>query len=57
MTTQGIAASREQTVERREQSIRRGTYVRPPVDVFETDDALVLVADVPGVAPEASRWP
>lgn len=24
-------------------------YIRPPVDIFETDDGLTLVADVPGL--------
>jgi HSP20 family molecular chaperone IbpA len=28
-------------------------YVAPPVDIYETPDGLVLLADVPGVAPEA----
>lgn len=29
---------------------RGETFVNPDVDIYETDDALVLVADVPGVA-------
>jgi len=28
-------------------------YVAPPVDIYETPDGLVVLADVPGVAPEA----
>ena len=27
----------------------RETYVVPPVDIFETDDGIVLLADLPGV--------
>lgn len=28
-------------------------YVAPPVDIYETPDGLVVLADMPGVAPEA----
>jgi HSP20 family protein len=28
-------------------------HVRPPVDIYETPDALVLMADMPGVSKEA----
>jgi len=28
-------------------------YVAPPVDIYETREGLVVLADVPGVAPEA----
>jgi HSP20 family molecular chaperone IbpA len=28
----------------------RETYVKPPVDIFETADGIVLLADVPGLA-------
>jgi HSP20 family molecular chaperone IbpA len=27
-------------------------YIQPPVDIYETEDGLVLAADLPGVAPE-----
>lgn len=27
-------------------------YVAPPVDIYETDEGLVLLADLPGVAPD-----
>jgi HSP20 family protein len=33
----------------REVTRARDRYVRPPVDIYETKDALVLVADLPGV--------
>jgi HSP20 family molecular chaperone IbpA len=32
---------------------RQVSWLRPPVDVWENDDALTLVLDVPGVAPDA----
>ena len=32
------------------ESTRGETYVTPAVDIYETDDALALLADVPGVA-------
>jgi HSP20 family protein len=34
------------------ETTRGGIYFTPRVDIFETDDELVLVADVPGVRPE-----
>lgn len=34
------------------ESTREGTYFEPPVDIFETDEALVLTADMPGVRAE-----
>ena len=30
----------------------RERYVRPPVDIYETPEALVLMADLPGAAKE-----
>jgi HSP20 family molecular chaperone IbpA len=27
-------------------------YVAPPVDIFETEDAIVVIADLPGVGKE-----
>jgi len=32
------------------ETTREGLYFEPPVDIYETDDSLHLVADMPGVA-------
>jgi HSP20 family protein len=53
MSPQDIEARPKQKAERRDESTRPGVYFQPAVDIFETADALVLVADMPGVAPEA----
>jgi HSP20 family molecular chaperone IbpA len=37
----------------REHTRHHERYVAPPVDIYETPDGLVVVADVPGVATEA----
>ncbi|MFB6351908.1 MAG: Hsp20/alpha crystallin family protein, partial [Bradymonadaceae bacterium] len=31
---------------------REGTYFRPPVDIYETDDAITVMADAPGCDPD-----
>jgi HSP20 family protein len=36
----------------RESGTREGAYFEPPVDIYETDDALILQADVPGATSE-----
>ncbi len=42
----------KQKVERREESTRPGQYFMPAVDILETDDEMVLMADMPGVPPD-----
>lgn len=34
------------------EATREGVHFTPDVDIFETDSALVMVADVPGTAPD-----
>jgi len=47
-TASELEAKPKQKVERRE-STRPGAYFQPAVDIFETPEELVLVADMPGV--------
>src|SRR5689334_5746066 len=48
-----LEARPKQKVERREEPTRPGAYFQPAVDIFETKDELVLVADMPGVPADA----
>jgi HSP20 family protein len=48
-TTQEITPKAKQEAEQRERA-RAGRYYVPDVDICENDDALVLWADMPGVA-------
>ena len=48
-----LEAKPKQKVERREERTRPGAYFQPAVDIFETKDELVLVADMPGVPTDA----
>ena len=52
MTPTELEAKPKQKVERRE-TTRPGAYFQPAVDIFETPEELVLVADMPGVPPDA----
>lgn len=48
MTEKNITVSKDQPVNR--EATRSGArYLAPPVDIFETEDGLTLVADVPGL--------
>jgi HSP20 family molecular chaperone IbpA len=48
MTNTQMTASKDNTVSR--EATRSGArYLAPPVDIFETDEGLTLVADVPGL--------
>jgi len=48
-----IEARPKQKVEQREEATRPEAYFQPPLDIYETQDALVLVADMPGVGGDA----
>ena len=52
MSSTDIETKPKQKVERREEPTRPGAFFQPAVDVFETRDELVLVADMPGVTPD-----
>ena len=49
MAPNELEARPKQKVERREETTRPGAYFQPAVDILETKDELVLVADMPGV--------
>ncbi|HLK10504.1 MAG TPA: Hsp20/alpha crystallin family protein [Candidatus Binatia bacterium] len=53
MTTTEMEARPKQKVERREESTRPGRYFAPAVDILETNDEIVLLADMPGVPADA----
>ena len=44
--------SRDKEVSGREETRSQETYVTPPVDIYETPEGLVVLADLPGVAKE-----
>ena len=52
MTPNDIEARPKQKAERTEEKTRPGTYFLPAVDIFETPEELVVLADMPGVTPE-----
>ena len=43
--------SGRQTAVSRERTRAQERYIQPPVDIYETPEGLVLLADMPGVAP------
>jgi HSP20 family molecular chaperone IbpA len=45
------AASGKQVPTSREMTRAQERYIQPPVDIYETPEGLVLLADMPGVAP------
>jgi len=53
MAEHTVAAPEVQKPPRTERTRHHERYVAPPVDIYETPDGLVVLADVPGVAQEA----
>jgi HSP20 family molecular chaperone IbpA len=49
MAATDIEAKPKQKAERTDESTRPGAYFTPAVDIFETKDELVMLADMPGV--------
>lgn len=49
MTEQKIAKQQQSSPAVREEMRSQSRYLTPAVDIFETNEALVLVADMPGV--------
>jgi HSP20 family protein len=49
--TVATTSSGQTAVTERERTRAQERYVSPPVDIYETADGLVLLADLPGVAP------
>jgi len=43
---------RKKELDRSAEGTHAGLYYEPPVDIYETTDALHLVADMPGVGPD-----
>ena len=53
MAEQTVAVPEAQKPPMMERTRHHERYVAPPVDIYETREGLVVLADVPGVAPEA----
>ena len=53
MAEHTVAAPEVQKSPMTESTRHHERYVAPPVDIYETPDGLVVLADVPGVAKEA----
>jgi HSP20 family molecular chaperone IbpA len=50
--TYEIETKPKQKVERADETTRPGIYFQPAVDIFETAEELLVLADMPGVTPE-----
>ena len=53
MAEQTVATPEVQKANMTESTRNQERYVAPPVDIYETRDGLVVLADLPGVAQEA----
>lgn len=51
-TTQALQAQEKKEVSSPAETTRSGATFTPAVDIFETETAITLLADMPGVAPE-----
>ena len=49
MAEKTVATHREQTPASRERTRSQESFVAPPVDIYETQDGLFVMADLPGV--------
>ncbi|PLX75372.1 MAG: molecular chaperone [Desulfuromonas sp.] len=49
MTDKNLTASNSQAASPRETTRSDQQYIRPAVDIYETDQGLTLIADVPGL--------
>jgi HSP20 family protein len=52
MAEKTVPATGPQESSARESTRTEQQYIQPPVDIYETADGLVVLADLPGVAPE-----
>jgi HSP20 family protein len=51
VATTGSQTGGQQMTTSRERTRAQERYMQPPVDIYETQDGLVLLADMPGVGP------
>jgi len=49
MAEQTVAAQRQEASSSKETTHSRDRYITPPVDIYETEAGLVVLADLPGV--------
>jgi HSP20 family molecular chaperone IbpA len=53
MAEKTVATRKESTVLSKEQTRSQKSYIAPPVDIYETPNGLVVMADLPGVAKDS----
>jgi HSP20 family protein len=51
MTTAVATATPQQMMQTVEETRQRDHYITPPVDIYETPESLVVMADLPGIEP------
>lgn len=49
-TVPAVAQAPEESIRRQETTRAQEEYIAPPVDIYETDEGLTVVADLPGVS-------